>query len=301
MRHNYARHSCPSYCGHFPDCGASFPYRNSHKPRGDATEKSPQRGHYHNANGDLTLSRQIARQLIGEGAEVLVGISTPSAQDLMATKTQLPIVFSGINDPIQAGFVKQLDKPDKNITGVMLKSPVREQVQLILQIVPGAKKIGMLHTAGEVNSVSVAQEFQKEVMALHLTPVIKTVVNSAGVYAGAQALLAEVDAVLLPTDNTVISALGVVLNLCRKHKKPLFASDTDSISQGALAGVAISHTQLGQQTAEIVLQVLAGKKPQEIPVRIPTGNELQINRKYETEYGVTLSAAIVKLAEKLYP
>ncbi len=256
---------------------------------------------YHNANGDLTLSRQIARQLIGEGAEVLIGISTPSTQDFLATKTPIPIVFSGCNDPIQAGFLSQLEKPDKNITGVILKSPVREQVQLIQQIVPGAKKIGMLHTAGEANSVSVAAEFQREVLALQLVPVVKTVVNSAGVYAGAQALVSEVDAVLLPTDNTVISTLGVVINLCRKYKKPLFASDTDSISKGALAGLGVDHTLLGKETADIVLQLLAGKKPREIPVVIPTGNELHMNRKYEKDYGVTLSETLVKQAKKIYP
>ena len=256
---------------------------------------------YHNANGDLTLSRQIARQLLGEGAEVLVGISTPSTQDLVATKTELPIVFSAINDPVQAGFLSTMEKPEKNITGVVLKSPLREQVQLIQQMVPGAKKIGMLYTAGESNSVSVAQEFKQEVLSLGLTPVTKTVVNSAGVYAGTQALLSQVDAILLPTDNTVISAVGVVINLCRKQHKPLFASDTYSVSQGALAGLGIDHTLLGQQTAEIVLQLLTGKKPQEIPVRIPTGNQLHINQKYAKEYGITILDPILKQTKKFYP
>lgn len=256
---------------------------------------------YHNANGDITLSRQIARQLLGESAEVLVGIGTQSTQDLAATKTTIPIVFSAINDPIAAGFLLHYDKPEKNITGVVLKSPVREQIQLIQQMIPSIKKIGMLHTAGEANSVAVAQEFQKEAVALHLTPIIKTTVNSAGVYAATQALLSEVEAVLLPTDNTVISALGVVINLCRKHHKPLFSSDTDSVSKGALAGLGIDHTLLGEKTAEVVLQLLAGKKPQDIPVVVPAGSNLHINRKYEKDYGISLTDAMVKLAKKLYP
>ena len=256
---------------------------------------------YHNANGDITLSRQIARQLLGEGAEVLVGISTQSTQDLVATKTLVPIVFSAINDPIAAGFLTNYDKPEKNITGVVLKSLVRQQIQLIQQMIPGVKKVGMLHTAGEANSVAVAQEFQKEALVLQLTPVIKTTVNSAGVYAAAQALLSEVEAVLLPTDNTVISALGVVINLCRKHHKPLFASDTDSVSKGALAGFGIDHTLLGEKTAEVVLQLLAGKKPTEIPVVVPVGSDLHINRKYEKDYGISLTDAVVKQAKKFYP
>ena len=159
----------------------------------------------------------------------------------------------------------------------------------------------MLHTAGEINSVSVAQEFQREALALHLTPVIKTTLNSAGVYASTQALLSEVDAVLLPTDNTVISALGVVITLCRKYHKPLFASDTDSVSKGALAGLGIDHTLLGEKTAEIVLLLLAGKKPQEIPVEVPVGSDLHLNRKYEKDYGVSLSDSVIKQAKKIYP
>jgi putative ABC transport system substrate-binding protein len=121
------------------------------------------------------------------------------------------------------------------------------------------------------------------------------------VYAAAQTLLQEVDAVLLPTDNTVISALGVVLNLGKKYHKPIFASDTDSVSQGAWAALGVDHRVLGQKTGEIVIQLLEGKKPQDIAVVIPMDNELHINRTNEKAYGVTAPQAVLTKARKVYP
>lgn len=255
---------------------------------------------YLNAQGDMTLSAQIAHKLVGERAAVLVGLSTPSTQHLLAAKSRVPIVFSGVNDPLGARLVANLQSPGGQVTGVMLQSPVADQLRLMKTLRPQLKTVGTIYNAGEDNSVFLVKEFYKAAKELQLQAVAVTAAKSSQVKAAAQALTAKVEAIYLPTDNTVISALGAVLQVGRQAKIPVFAADTASAEQGAVAALGLDHYELGRQTGELVLKILQGAKPANLAVRIPQKNELYLNLSLvDDQFGLMFPVSVLKQAKKI--
>ena len=109
---------------------------------------------YRTAQGNPAIASQIARQFVGEGPDVLVGIATPSAQALAATTRNIPIVFTAVTDPVEAKLVKSLDNPSGNVTGLSDLSPVAQHVELMQEFNPELKSIGVVYNPGEANSVA---------------------------------------------------------------------------------------------------------------------------------------------------
>ena len=255
---------------------------------------------YHNAQGDWGTSAQIAKQLVGEGVDVLVGITTPSSQHLLATKSKIPIVFTGVNDPLSARLVKDLKEPGGRVTGVMLYSPVKEQLSLIKRMKPSTTKLGIIYSAGEDNSVHILDEFKSNAVSLGLKPVAVSINNSAQITAAANSLVGRVDAIYLPTDNTVISALGAVLQVGKQANIPIFTADLESVKKGAIAALGLDHYQLGIETAKMVEKILRGQKVKDIPVVIPSDNLLYINLSHASDaMGLNIPVSTLKQADKL--
>lgn len=256
---------------------------------------------YLNAQGDMVTSAQIAGKLIGDRPDVVVGITTPSAQHLLAKKSQVPVVFTGVNDPVSARLVSNLKKPGGNVSGVMLISPVREQLELVLKIKPSVKKIAIMYNSGEDNSVHIAKIFKTEAEALKLTPVMTSINQSSQIRAAAQSLVGKVDALFLPTDNTVISSLGTILQVSSQGNLPVFASDVASATQGAIAALGLDHYEMGLITAKMVARILRGEKAGNIPVLIPQKSSLHLNLKLaDDKMGLSFPVSVLKQAEKLH-
>lgn len=255
---------------------------------------------YHNAQGDWGTSAQIAKQLVGQGVDLLVGITTPSAQHLLAAKSSIPLVFTGVNDPLSARLVKSLEKPGGRVTGLMLHSPIGEQLALIRQMKPETEKVGIIYSSGEDNSVHILKEFKSKTTSMGLKAFAVSINNSAQVAAAAHSLVGKVDAIYLPTDNTVISALGAVLKVGVQANIPIFTADLESVEKGAVAALGLDHNQLGIETAKLVARILQGEKPGNIPVVIPTDNLLYINLQHASDaMGLSIPISILKKAAKL--
>ncbi|MFK7826657.1 MAG: ABC transporter substrate-binding protein [Oligoflexales bacterium] len=255
---------------------------------------------YHNAQGDWGTSAQIARQLVGEGVDVLVGITTPSAQHLLATKSNIPLVFTGVNDPIGARLVKNLEKPGGRVTGVMLYSPVEEQLALIKRMKPRVERVGLIYNSGEDNSIHIMKDFKSKASSLSLKPVVVSINNSAQIAAATHSMVGKVDAIYLPTDNTVISALGAVLQVGKQANIPVFSADLESVEKGAIAALGLDHHQLGVLTANMVAKILRGEKARDIPIAIPSENLLYINLSHASDaMGLNIPVSTLKKAAKL--
>jgi putative ABC transport system substrate-binding protein len=160
----------------------------------------------HIAQGNISTANLIARQILGENPDVIVPIATPTAQACAQITRDKPIVFAVVSDPVGAGLVKSFDHPGANITGTSDMSPVDKQLELALKIVPGIQRIGVIYNSGESNSVAIVNVLKKDAAARQMTVVEATVANSAGVYPAAKSLVGKVDAIYIPTDNTVVSA-----------------------------------------------------------------------------------------------
>ncbi len=248
---------------------------------------------YQSAQGNPATAAQIARQFAGEGPNVIVPISTPSAQAVVSSARDIPVVFTAVSDPLGAQLVKDMDKPGGNVTGLSDMSPVAEHLALIKEILPNAKTIGYLYNSGEANSVSLLAVLKAEAEKAGLTVVESAATKSAEVQGAARALVGRADAIYIPTDNTIISALEGAVAVAEEGKLPLFTADTDSVSRGAIAALGFNYKDVGKQTGEIVVRILKGENPGDIPVKVAAGTDLVVNKGAAAKMGVTLPEAVV--------
>lgn len=254
---------------------------------------------FESAQGNPATAAQIARQFAGDEANVIVPISTPSAQAVVSATRDIPIVFTAVSDPLGAQLVKNMDKPGGNVTGLSDMSPVGEHIALIKEILPDVKTIGYLYNSGEANSVSLLAALKAEADKAGITIVESAATKSAEVQGAARALVGRADAIYIPTDNTIISALEGAVAVAEESKLPLFTADTDSVSRGSIAALGFNYYDVGKQTGEIVVRVLKGENPGDIAVKTAAGSDLVINKAAATKMGVTLPESVISRANKV--
>lgn len=254
---------------------------------------------YQSAQGNPATAAQIARQFAGSKPDVIVPISTPSAQAVAAATRDIPVVFTAVTDPVGAQLVKSLEKPGANITGLSDMAPVAEHVALIREILPTAKRLGVLYNPGEPNSVVLVKILKDEAAKVGLSVVEASVPKSADAQPAIRSLVGKADAVYVPLDNTVVSALESVISVGQQAKLPIFSADTDSVTRGAAASIGFDYFQVGKQTGAVVARVLKGEKPGDIAVALAKGTDLFVNPKSAAAMGVTIPDSVLKRATKV--
>ena len=254
---------------------------------------------YESAQGNPGTAAQIARQFVGEEPTVIVPISTPSAQAVVAATRDIPVVFTAVTDPVSAQLVTNLDKPGGNVTGLSDMSPVADHIKLIKEITPNVKTVGFVYNTAEANSVSTLAAMKAEAENAGLTIVESVATKSSEVQGATRALIGRVDAIYIPTDNTIVSALEAAVGVAEEAKVPLYSGDTDSVARGALASISFNYFDVGRQTGEIVARVLKGEAPGDIKVNVASGTDLVVNKKAAEKMGVIFSDDLVKRAKKV--
>ena len=261
----------------------------------------------HNAQANMATANQIAAQIAGENPDLVLAIATPSAQACaLATKKSpvlatAPLLFTAITDPVGAGLVDSLEKPGKNITGVSDMLPVDKHMAMLRRFYPGLKKLGMIYNAGEANSKTTVAMVQAEGAKLGFEVVEATVAKTSDVYQAAKSLIGKVDAIYLPTDNTVISALESVVKVCEQEKMPLFSADVDSVQRGTVAALAFDYYQHGYQTGLMAKRLLVDKaEPATTCVETQQELVLHLNLKAAARMGVNVPEDVKKDADKIY-
>jgi len=254
---------------------------------------------YQSAQGNPTTAAQIAKKFAGSNADVIVAITTPSAQTMAASARNSKIIFSSVTDPVGAKLVSAWDKPTDKITGVSDLTPVDQHMALVKEVVPTAKKVGVIYNPGEANSVSLVELVHKHAPAQKLEVVEAASPKSADVQTAMRSLVGKVDVVYLPTDNTVISALEGVLKVAGQAKIPVIAADTDSVKRGAIAALGFNYYDVGRQTGNMVVEALAGKALSTMPVQGVDKTELYLNPKAAEAMGVSLPQALLERAKEV--
>jgi putative tryptophan/tyrosine transport system substrate-binding protein len=254
---------------------------------------------WESAQGNPATATQIAQKFAGESPNVIVAISTPSAQSAAQAAKQIPVVFSAVTDPINAKLVSQLEKPGGMITGVRDFAPVDKHLELIAKLLPQAKRVGVIYNAGESNSVSIVNFLKQSAPAKQMTIVEATVSNTAEVGSAAKSLVGRADVIYVPTDNTIVSALNSVLQVGIQNKLPVFAGDNESVEKGAIASLGFNYRDIGKQTGKMVVRILNGEAPGAIAVESPSKVELVVNPKAAQQMGVKIPDAMLKDAAKV--
>jgi len=254
---------------------------------------------YESAQGNPATAAQIARKLVGAKPHVIVPISTPSAQAVVAATKDIPVVFTAVTDPVGAKLVNDPKKPGGNVTGVTDLSPIRKHLELIQEITSNAKRIGVLHNPGEANSLSLLQLLKTEAGPRGLEIIEAPATKSSDVLSAAQSLIGKADVIYIPTDNTIVSALEAVIRVGTENKIPVYAGDTDSVPRGAMAALGFNYYDVGRQTGKIVVRILKGEKPGDIPVEGIETTELYVNLKAAERMGVTIPESVVARAKQV--
>lgn len=254
---------------------------------------------YQSAQGNTGTAAQIARKFIGDKPDAIVAIATPSAQAVVAATKSVPVVYSAVTDPVAAKLVPSMEPSKTNVAGVSDVLALDKQIELIKQVVPGAKRIGMVYNPGEANSVVVVKELQKLLPSMGLTLVEAAAPRSVDVSSAARSLIGKVDVIYTSTDNNVVSAYEALVKVGQDAKIPLVASDTDSVKRGAIAALGINYRDLGEQTGRMVVRILKGEKPGDIKSETSSKLELFVNPGAAEKQGVKLSDALIKSAAQV--
>jgi putative tryptophan/tyrosine transport system substrate-binding protein len=249
---------------------------------------------YQSAQGNTGTAAQIARKFVGDDPSAIVAIATPSAQAVVAATKTVPVVYSGVTDPVAAQLVKSWAPSGTNVTGVSDKLPLDRQIALIKRVVPNAKTVGMVYNPGEANSVVVVKELKALLAQQGMTLKEAAAPRTVDIAPAAKSLIGKVDVIYTNTDNNVVSAYEALVKVADDAKIPLVASDTDSVKRGAVAALGIDYSDLGHQTGKVVVRILKGEKPGAIASETSSRLQLFVNPAAAQKQGVTLSADLLK-------
>ena len=244
-----------------------------------------------NAQADMGIAQQIAAQFAGAKVDMMVGIATPMAQACYnAAAGAIPTIFTAVTDPVAAGFASADGTAAGEITGTSDALPVEAQLKMIRGMLPDATKIGILYTTSEVNSIS-AIEIYKSLAGDYGFEIVESGISTtADIPLALDALLGKVDCLTNLTDNTVVSALALVLDKANAAGKPVFGSEIEQVKLGCVAAEGLDYIALGRQTGLMAAKVLRGEaKASEIPYEIITEPGLYVNTEALAKFGIVLS------------
>ena len=220
---------------------------------------------YENAQGNLVTAAQIVQHFVSQSPEVVVAISTPSAQTAVTGGGQIPVVFAAVSSPQAAGLLEEAHR--YRVTGTIDIPPVDDQLQYFKSLFPSLKRVGVIYNSGEANSRVFLEDLKRLKDRFGLEIVESTLSRTSDVSLGMQKLLGEhVEAIILPQDNMVVSAFDVVATLSQAAQVPLLTSDSELLGKGAFACLGYSHYHMGLETAELVKKILSGVSPKDLPV-----------------------------------
>ncbi|MGX3021333.1 ABC transporter substrate-binding protein [Ursidibacter sp. B-7004-1] len=255
---------------------------------------------FQSAQGSTATAAQIARKFVGDKADIIIPITTPSAQPVVAATRSIPIVFSGVTDPVAAKLVKSWEPSGTNVTGISDHKDIEPQLSLIQTLVPNLKAVGYVYSAGEVNSAIVLDELKEASKKVNIQVVPVAVQRSADIGTAARSLNGKVQAIYISEDNAVVSAYEALHKAALEAKIPVIAADKDTVERGALAAYAVNQYDIGAETGKVVARILRGEKAGAIATHSVSKMELSINQQTAKELGITVPETLLKEAKSVF-
>lgn len=236
-----------------------------------------------NANGEMDKLNAFAKELLSAQPAVIVPVSTPVTQAVFkeAPPSQ-KIIFSTVTNPSDVG----MDAKPTNMTGVCDAVNYKANFDLIFDLFPQTKRIGIIYNAGERNSQYGVEQVRE--LARQRSVELKTVTVSKSQEAvdAASSLIGNVDVIYVGSDNTVVAAMAGLTRVAYEGKLPVIASDSGSVRDGALAAVSVDYLKLGQRTGQLIAQVLkSGQMPVDAAPVVFQGDRLMLNAKAAGQLG----------------
>lgn len=253
-----------------------------------------------NAQGEIATAQSTAKYFVDSKKDLIVTLTTPCAQSAANLTKTIPVVFVAVTDPVGSGIVQTLDHPGGNVTGVSDFFPVERQIDLILRLVPTTKRIGMPYDPGQQGSVLTLERVEKYASPKGLSIVKVPVANSSEVYNAAKSLVGRVDVIYTASDITIATAYEAVVKICTENKIPFFVSAEDGVQRGAVATLGLNYEQSAKDAAAMAKQILDGKNPADIAVKVYDQGLLYVNTTAAQKMGVNIPQDLLTTAAKVY-
>lgn len=251
-----------------------------------------------NAQADQSNLQNIAHRFVSNKVDLICAIATPAAQTVANVTKDIPIVATAVTDYEAAKLVKANDKPGTNVTGTTDMNPVEAQLDLLLKLVPGAKTIGTIYCSSEVNSQLQVELLKKAAAAKGITVKEATVSTVNDIQQAAQSLVGDVQAIYVPTDNVLASAMPTLNVVTAEAKLPVICGEGGMVKAGGLATLGIDYYKLGVQTGEMAADILNGKaKPADMAIQAQKNFTVIVNKKEAQKIGLTIPEDVLKDAK----
>lgn len=256
-----------------------------------------------NANSDTNTAAQITASYVSQGVDLICAIATPMAQSAYgATITsKIPVIYTAVTDPVTAGIANEDGSCVGAITGTSDKLPIEQQLQMIRTVLPEAKTIGIMYTTSETNSIAAIEIYKEKAKDYGFELVECPIATQVDVPLAAENLIKKVDCITNITDNTVVSALPVILEKAKEQGIPVFGSEIEQVKIGCLAAVGLEYFELGKQTGAMAAKVLKGEvKAEELPYEVIHESKFYGNTAVEEQLGIPLPEELTKDAAQLF-
>ena len=251
-----------------------------------------------NAQADQSNLQNIAHRFVNNKVDLICAIATPAAQTVANVTSDIPIVATAVTDYKMAKLVKDNDKPGTNVTGTTDMNPVADQLDLLVKLVPNAKTIGAIYCSSEVNSQLQVEILKKAAAAKGITVKEATVSTVNDIQQAAHSLVGSVQAIYVPTDNVLASAMPTLISVTDEAKLPVICGEGGLVRAGGLATLGVDYYKLGFQTGEMAADILSGKaKPAEMAIQAQKEFKPVINMKSAAKIGLTIPEELLKDAE----
>ena len=252
-----------------------------------------------NAFGDASMLASIAGTFKEDGTDLVLAVGTQAAQACASAMTDVPVLFTAVTDPVDAQLIDSWEAPGANVTGTSDKNPVDEQIELIGEIVPDVKTVGIVYSPGEANSVVQVGWVKEAADKMGIEVVESSATAATEVQQAAQSLAsAGVDAIYVPTDNTVVASLETVIQVGEDNQIPVFGAEGDSVARGTIATYGLDYYQLGYETGLMAVQILRdGDAPSDVPVTSVSDPALYLNLGAADRMGAPIPAELVEQAD----
>lgn len=244
---------------------------------------------YVNAQADMNTAGMTASNFVTKKVDLICAIATSAAMTAYnaTMNTEIPVIYTAVSDPVEAGLAKEDGTPVGNITGTSDALAIEAQLQMIREVLPEAKKIGIIYTTSEANSISNVAKYE-ELAGDYGFEIVSTGVTAMSEVALAAAdIVGKADCITNLTDNTVVSALQTVLEEANKKNIPVFGSEVEQVKAGCVASMGLEYIELGKQTGRMAAKVLKGEaKASEMNFEIITEPSLYLNLEAAEKVGL---------------
>jgi putative tryptophan/tyrosine transport system substrate-binding protein len=251
---------------------------------------------FQNAQGDMPTAQNIAQNFTSENKDMILAIATPTAQAAYNATKDKPILITAVTDPVKAGLIKSYEKSGTNVTGTTDAAPIDKQFELLKKLIPNAKKVGILYNTSEVNSEVEIERAKKLAPEYGLEIVTSGVANVNDISQSLDALLKNIDVLYAPADNVIASSMPLISAKCIENKIPIIGAVAAEVEGGALATEGIDYYKLGYQTGVAAVEVIKGKKPEEMPVTTLKDTQLVINMDTAKKLNISIPEDLKKSA-----